>query len=145
MNKVERFKFPVAVHLFLIHGDKILLSRRFNTGYEDGNYALVSGHADGNETFTNAMIREAKEESNIDIQPEDLKLVHTMHRIPGREYIDFYFECRNWSGEVINMESDKCDELRWVVMSDLPENTVPVIRKAIENYIAGIQFSEIEG
>jgi len=33
----ERFKLVSAVHIFLIRDGKVLLLRRFNTGYEDGN------------------------------------------------------------------------------------------------------------
>ena len=40
----DRFTVPVAVHLFLRDGDRILLLRRFNTGYEDGNYSVIAGH-----------------------------------------------------------------------------------------------------
>ncbi|MFH0856765.1 MAG: NUDIX hydrolase, partial [bacterium] len=46
----ERFKVIPAVYLFLEEDGKILLLRRFNTGYEDGNYAFVSGHLDGGES-----------------------------------------------------------------------------------------------
>jgi hypothetical protein len=32
----DRFKVVAAVHLFLIRDGQVLLLRRFNTGYEDG-------------------------------------------------------------------------------------------------------------
>lgn len=56
------FRYPVAVHLFFIRNRQVLLLRRFNTGYEDGNYSVVAGHVDAGETVTQAAIREAEEE-----------------------------------------------------------------------------------
>lgn len=58
---------PVAVHLFLVKDDKILLLRRSNTGYEDEMYSIVAGHIDGDEDAKTAMIREAREEAGIEI------------------------------------------------------------------------------
>ena len=46
---MPHFKFKSAVHLFLIQDDKILLLRRYNTGYEDGNYSVIAGHLAGGE------------------------------------------------------------------------------------------------
>ena len=43
----QRNRVDSAVYLVLIEDGKILLSRRFNTGFEDGNYSLPSGHLDG--------------------------------------------------------------------------------------------------
>ena len=68
----ERMKLPVSAQLFLIEGDEILLLRRYNTGYEDGNYSIVAGHIDGNESVIKAMQREALEEAGIKIKEEDL-------------------------------------------------------------------------
>ena len=45
------------------------------------------------------------------------------------------------SGDVTNMEPDKCDDLRWFDIEDLPGNTIPYIRQAIENYRKGVWFS----
>ena len=47
-----RFTCPIAVHIFLLQEQKVLLLRRYNTGYEDGNYSVPAGHLDGNEPVT---------------------------------------------------------------------------------------------
>ena len=72
-----------ASYLTLFKDNKILLLKRFNTGYEDGNYSMIAGHVDPNETFTQCIIREAEEEAGILLKPKDLKVVHVMHRNSG--------------------------------------------------------------
>lgn len=44
----ERFLIRSAVYLILLKKNKILLARRFKTGWKDGHYSLVAGHIDGN-------------------------------------------------------------------------------------------------
>ena len=136
----KKFQMPVAAHLLLIKGGKILLLRRFNTGYEDGNYSVVAGHLDGNEDVKSAMIREAMEEAGIEIKLNDLEIVGVMHRKSERERIDFFLVASSWSNEIINMEPEKCDDLSWFEIDNLPSNTIPYIKRAIENYISGVQF-----
>ena len=141
----ERAKFPVAVHLFLRRGGDILLLRRFNTGYEDGSYSVIAGHADGGEDVYAAMLREAREEAGIEICRDDLRAVQVMHRNkPGginREYIDYFFECRRWQGEVQNREPHKCDDLAWFPVGALPLNMVGYVRQAVQNTLEGRQFT----
>jgi 8-oxo-dGTP pyrophosphatase MutT (NUDIX family) len=95
----ERFKMVVAVYIMFVRDDEILVSRRFHTGYEDGNYSFVAGHLDGGESAVQAAIREAKEEAGVELRPEDLKLALTMHRLTDREQVDFFFEAKHWIGE----------------------------------------------
>lgn len=144
----ERFKLIPAVHLLLVKGNNILLLRRYNTGYEDGNYSVPAGHLDGDETVTNGMIREAVEEVGLKITPKDLKMVHVMHRNAAsdtgtqNERVDFFLLARTWNGNPEIIETDKCDELRWVPLTRLPENVIPYVRHGIDCFKKGISFSE---
>ena len=137
------FTAPVAVHLFLRKEGKILLLRRRNTGYEDGNYSVIAGHVDGGEELKAAMTRESREEAGIEVSSSELRVVGVMHRSADREYIDFFLETSNWSRDVKNMEPDKCDDLRWFPVDSLPDNTIPYIRTAIENYLSDIWFGSV--
>ena len=138
--KSTRFKFPSAVHLFLIRDGRILLLRRFNTGYEDGNYSVVAGHLDGGEKVRDAAVREAAEEVGILIVPQDVEVVGVMHRKSNDERIDWFVTIRRWTGEIRNAEPDKCDDLAWFAPDRLPPNIIPYVRRAIENYTRGIWF-----
>lgn len=140
------YKIHVAVHLFLISNGKILLLRRYNTGYEDGNYSVVAGHMTGNENVYDAMQREAIEEAGIKIEIEDLHIVQVMNRKKppsedSEERIDYFFTADNWSGVIKIMEPDKCDQLKWFDLDGLPINMVPYVKKALELYQENIPFT----
>jgi len=142
----ERFKIIPAVYLVLVKDNKILLSRRYNTGYFDGSYSFPAGHLDGNETLKQAMIRETKEEIDVILDPEDLELIHVINRkIPGNERVDFFFTTKKWQGELKIMEPDKCDDLSWFGLNNLPENVIPYIRQVIDSFMNDIIYSEREG
>ena len=138
-----RTKFPIAVHLFFFRDDHILLLRRFNTGYEDGNYSVPAGHLDGGEPVRKAVQREALEEIGVHIKLEDIGFAAVMHRMSDdSERVDFFVHIKAWEGEPFNAEPDKCDELCWCDPDALPENTIPYVRQAIQNFRDGILFEE---
>lgn len=137
----DRFKLIPEAHIFLTNNNnEILLLRRFNTGYEDGNYSVIAGHIDGNEEVKAAAIREAKEEVGIEIQPPDIEVVGVMHRKSDSERVSFFLAASRWSGDIVNAEPDKCDDLSWHSIHDLPANMVPYVRQALENYRKGRFF-----
>lgn len=125
-----------------IKDGQILLLRRFNTGWMDGHFSLVAGHLDGNESVTQAMVREAREEALIEIVESDLIPATVIHRnSPDAEYVDFFFAATNWHGEPTIGEPDKCDLLAWYPIDNLPEKTLPYIKEAIANYQEKRAFS----
>ena len=133
----------VAAHLFLVRDRKILLLRRQNTGYEDGKFSVVSGHLDGGEEVSAAMVREAREEAGIEIPPSAIEVVGVMHRLDPDERVDFFLSASSWTGEVTNMEPDKCAELAWFDLDDLPADVIPYVRRAIDNYRRDVWFDSL--
>lgn len=122
--------------------------RRFNTGYEDGNYSFIAGHLDGKESFTQTIIREAKEEAGVTVKPKDIKVAHVMNRyvikndFGLRERIDIFFVAKKWQGEIKNMEPNKCDDLSWFSINKLPKNTIPYIKEVVNNIKKKTYYSE---
>jgi 8-oxo-dGTP diphosphatase len=131
----------VAAHLFLLDGDKVLLARRFQTGYEDGSFSVPAGHVDGNEAVHEAMIREAREEVGVIVQPEDMVFSHVMHRIGDRESMDFFFVCTNWQNTPTICEVDKCDLIEWYPTDALPDNTIPYVKEALQASLSKLPYS----
>lgn len=140
--KIEKFKVPAASHLFLMRNSEVLLHLRKNSSFEN-MYGVVAGHLNGGETATQALIREAKEEAGITIDKEDVKIATISHsKASNNEYIQFFFFCEKWSGEIINMEKEKCSELKFFPIDNLPNNMVPYVEKAIKSARDDVKYFE---
>jgi 8-oxo-dGTP diphosphatase len=138
----QRATFPVTVHLFFFRENQVLLIRRFNTGFADGQYSVPAGHLDGGETVLAAAGREAQEEVGVRLESQNIHYSSVMHRHEGDERVDFFVHVLNWDGEPVNAEPEKCDDIRWADVDDLPANTIPYIRRALRNHREGIKFDE---
>ncbi|MFN8521647.1 MAG: NUDIX domain-containing protein [Chloroflexota bacterium] len=141
-SELGRAVVPIAVHVFVMRSDEVLLLRRAGTGYQDGRLSVVAGHVEAGESATRAAVREAAEEVGIQISAADLAPVGVMHRFETDERVDFFFVVRRWEGTVTNREPHKCSELRWSPVDGLPEDMVPYVRRAIEMLGEGVWFGE---
>lgn len=139
---MDRFKLIASSYLMLVKDNKILLSKRLNTGFADGFYSFPAGHLEPHETIKQCASREIFEEIGLRVKPKDLELVHIMHRKQDDERIDYFFIANKYSGKIINKEPHKCSDLRWFPLNKLPKNIVPYIRVSIRNYQKGILYSE---
>ena len=135
----ERYKSKLIVDLLLQKENEILLSLRQNTGHHDGEYDLPGGHIEANEDIFEAMIREAKEEIGIDINREDLGIIHIYH-IFKKDCLKFVFRTLKYKNKVRNCEENVCKELKWFDINNLPNNIISGIEKEIENIKKGIYF-----
>jgi 8-oxo-dGTP diphosphatase len=128
------WRFPVAVHVFVVREDEILLLRRLNTGYEDGRLSVVAGHVEPGETVTQAAIREGHEEVGLEFSRDRLRVVGVMHRRSEDERIDFFLSYRLGDKEPRNVEPHECSELIWTKRSELPSDTILYVRVAITTF-----------
>lgn len=116
----------LAVYVLLRRGDDIAFVLRSGTDWMNGHYGLVAGKVEKNESFTNAAIREAKEEAGVTIKAEDLRAVLTTQRHhDDSDWVDVIFEVSTWEGEPYNAEPHMHSELAWLDTNNLPENVIP--------------------
>ncbi|MFD3970302.1 NUDIX domain-containing protein [Streptomyces cyaneofuscatus] len=137
----------VGVHLYLQDAEgRVLLGLRHPTSaYAGGLYHALAGHCEREEAVS-CLIREAKEEAGLLLDPEGIDLVHLVHSQDSpteRPRIQLFFRARSWSGVPQVLEPDRCVEWRWFNPKDLPDNVVPYTRQAIEAIRGGRPYSDM--
>lgn len=110
------------------HQWQVLLLQRQNTGYLDGYWNLPAGHVENGEDPIDACIRELYEEAGLTTQKENLTfLAYSTHPAFGQpfKYLDFTFVVNTYTGEAKNNESEKCSQIGFFPLNNLPENIIP--------------------
>jgi 8-oxo-dGTP pyrophosphatase MutT (NUDIX family) len=76
----DRYGSIVDLYVLLQRPDgKILLLERSGTGYADGQLCPPSGHLEAGESVVQGVVREAREETGVLIEPGDLIFRHVIH------------------------------------------------------------------
>ncbi|MFJ4580269.1 phosphotransferase [Streptomyces echinatus] len=144
----ERHREPLDVHLILRRetagGPEVLMTRRVGAVYAAGLWHLPSGHLDGpHEDVVTALLREAREETGVVIDPADVRAAVTVHhRGPGgRSRTGYFFEVRRWRGDPRIAEPEVCDAMDWVRLDTLPAGTVAYCRAGLDAYTSGARLA----
>lgn len=111
MNKTENVELTVLC--LITAGDKVLLQNRVKNDWK--GYTLPGGHVEKGESFVDAVIREMKEETGLDIHNPKLVGVKQFPIDNGR-YIVFLFKNTEFTGE---LQSSDEGTMEWVSRNDL--------------------------
>ena len=121
--------------------DQVLVGKRKNA-YKSGLYGLPGGRVGKGEKLTEAASRELKEETNFKaLQLEYLGVVReTQERY---DFIHFAFYCREYDGELKNMEPEKCKGWEWSDLDNLPDGMLRAHRTAVD-FVKDLRDSTIK-
>lgn len=129
----EKYYSRLAVNLLLTRINtntnerEILLQLRQNTGYMDNMYDFgCSGHVDKGESYSQALVRETKEELGITIYEKDLKFEAVNHHYDAN-HVQLFFSTEKYEGEPYPAEPNECGGLIWANINNLPNNTIPYV------------------
>ena len=121
---VGRDYIGVGVGVVILNevGEVLLLQRSQNVRNERGCWELPGGEVEFNESMSDAAVREAKEEADLDITIEE-QLVTVDHILPkeSQHWVSTLFIGRAEPGQAPRIvETEKCDALGWFALSALP-------------------------
>lgn len=111
MHRTENIELTVLC--LIENGDKILLQNRTKKDWQ--GYALPGGHVEQGESFIEAVKREMKEETGLEIKNPKLVGVKQFPIENGR-YLVLLFKTTEWTGDVISSEEGV---MEWIEYSRL--------------------------
>jgi 8-oxo-dGTP diphosphatase len=119
MEKVVK----VGVGLYIFNEkNQVLLGLRKST-HATGTWCPPGGHMEFGETNEQTAVREAKEETGLQIETKDISfagVTNDFFKESNKHYITLHMSCHKFSGTPRVMEPDKCAEWRWFDMDKLP-------------------------
>ncbi|WP_435799699.1 NUDIX hydrolase [Streptomyces goshikiensis] len=136
----------VGVHLYLERDGQVLLGLRHpDSAYAGSAHHFLAGHCE-RESAVSCLVREAREEAGLVIDPADVELAHLVHVVEGagaQPRMQLVFRARRWRGSPEVREPDRCLSWGWWPTDALPDPIVPYARAAIEGIRAGRPYTEL--
>ena len=122
----------------IFENDKLLVfyRRKIREGKEITYYAIPGGHVENDESFEETVLRELKEEMNVDI-----KILGYLGKLNVDNREEHYYHCEIVSGEIqfggeeLDRNSyDNYYEIRWLPIDELDDSgirSIDLVKRAV--------------
>jgi len=138
MNKTDQ-QFRLAVHAHIEKDNKILVVRRsLNDDFMPGFWDTPGGSLDFGEDPIKALIRETKEESNLDIKVGGLVFCHNkINPETKHHWFALIYKCEIIKYNKIILDPNEHDEYRWVTLQELEKlQKIDFLTDFYKNYLS---------
>ncbi len=126
--------FRVAVSALIFQGKRVLLSHRSDIDW----WNLPGGGVEAGETVDEAVCREVREETGLEVEVESLVGVYSK---PQKQEVVLTFRCRVIGGTL--MVTEEARESGYFVPDNLPYKTLPKHRQRVEDALLNQQSTVI--
>lgn len=119
------YRNPMAAVAGIILNDKgeILMGRRSWNQTYPGKWCIPCGHIEWNEDIRDALVREMREETGLDVAPIRIYSVHSNFHEPEALSVGCWFLCKVLSG--VAQAADDVDRVAYFSYDNLPELAFP--------------------
>ena len=133
--KIGKDYIGVGVGAFIINDKNELLLQKRAVPAEKDHWCIPGGRLEMFETLEHAVIRETKEETDLDIKV--IKLMGICDHIIKEEnahWVATSYLCKIEEGTPKIMEPEKASDMKWFNLDELPEKLTITTKKALEDY-----------
>lgn len=114
----------------------LLLKRSMNSRTDPGLWSRPGGQVEFDESVEDAVEREVKEEAGIIVKAvRRLDYTETISDDKTTHWVALGYLAEHVSGEPVNVEPDKHDEIKWFPLDDLPDSLADYTKNSIEFYL----------
>jgi len=117
-DRVYYFNPIAAAAAVLIEDGKILLARRASSVFP-GRWYIPAGFCEADETIEEACVREAREETGLDVEAVALVDANSGFEVTGRPVVGVYFRVRRAGGEL--KPGSDVDRLEFFPLDAVPD------------------------
>jgi 8-oxo-dGTP diphosphatase len=133
------FLDPKVVTVVVVqHAGKLLLGRR-NIDPGKGLWSFVSGYVDRGEKVEEAAVREVKEETNLDVQLDNLLGIYSEN---GNPHVVIAYRASVVNDDVSEMagQPDEVSELAFFTREEMPDLAFPMDRQILQDWYKGESY-----
>jgi 8-oxo-dGTP diphosphatase len=146
MNK-ER-KIGIGCGVMILKDGKVLLGKRNDDSEKadselcgEGTWTMPGGKINFGESFEQAAIREAEEETGLKINKDKIKVISLTNDIAeNAHFVTIGFLCDGFDGKPQVMEPDEIVRWDWFSLGNLPNPLFSPSEKILKNFIDKIIY-----